>query len=100
MPVDIWNKDKKYNNIIHIKDLNKLIFKLITEKKYKQKILIDCLSSNAIRLSNLMIYLKNKIKSNSKINFLISKDRFKKIDRNSRFNYKFFSVKKAISSLI
>ena len=88
----------KYNNLIHVEDLNKLIYYSILHNK--NKIIIDCLSSNPIKLKNLINYLKIKLNSSSKINFLYKKNKYKKIKFNSKIMYKFFSVKKTVNLLI
>ena len=61
--------------------------------------LVDCLSSKPIKLDNLIFNLKRKLKSKSKINYLKNKTKFKRIEFNSKTNYKFFSVKKVIDLL-
>ena len=99
-PLNIWNKNDKFNNLIHTNDLNKLINYFIANNDKRKKIVIDCLSSKPIRLMNLIFNLKKKLRSKSKINFIDSKTKFKKIEFNSKINYKFFSVKKVINSLI
>jgi len=102
LPINVWNMNNKYNNLIHVNDLNKLILKIISNsnKKISKKIIIDCVSSKPIKLKKLIIYLKKKLKSNSKINYVIKKNKFKKIKFNSKISYNFFSVKKAIDLLI
>jgi len=95
--VNIYNKNAKYNNLIHINDLNKLIYYFISEKIKKNKNTIDCLSSNSIKLEDLVINLKKKLASKSKINFINKKNKFRKVQYNSKPKYKFFNVKKAVS---
>jgi len=99
-PVNIWNKNSNYNNLIHINDLKRLIFHFISKKYKKRKIIVDCLASKPIKLFNLITFLKQKLKSKSKINFIEKKNKSKKIEYNSINNYKFFNVKKTISLLI
>ena len=93
-PINIWNKNKKYNNFVHIDDLCKLIYYLL-KKKYKKKIIMDCLSSNPIKLKSLVHLLKKRINSKSKINYIDSKLKFKKIRFNTKTKYQFFDVRKA-----
>ena len=93
-PVTIWNKNKKYNNFVHIDDLGKLVFYLL-KNKYKNKVIIDCLSSKPIKLKILVNLLKRKLNSKSKINCISSKVKFKKIQLNKGINYQFFNVRKA-----
>ena len=100
LPVNIWNKNDKYNNLIHINDLNKLIFYFISRKNKRKKNIIDCLSSKRIKLVDLINNLKKKLNSRSKINYINKKNKFKKIEFNLKAGYKFFSVKKAIELLI
>ena len=100
LPVNIWNKNDKYNNLIHINDLNKLIFYFISSKNKSKKTIIDCLSSKPIKLEDLINNLKKKLNSRSKINYINKKNKFKKIKFNLKADYKFFSVKKAIEQLI
>ena len=99
-PVYIWNKNQYFSNLIHINDLNNLINHFIVKKNNKKKIIVDCLSAEPIKLLNLIYFLKKKIKSKSKINFINNKNKFKKIEYNTIKNYNFFSVKKAIGLLI
>ena len=101
-PINIWNMNSKYNNLIHVDDLNKLILYFISEKnkKKQKKIIVDCLSSKPIKLQKLIIYLKNKLKSNSKINYMTKKNKFKKNIFNSKIDYRFFNVKKVVDLLI
>ena len=56
-------------------------------KNKTKKIIIDCLSSKPIRLMNLIFNLKKKLSSKSKINFIDSKTKLKKIEFNSKINY-------------
>ena len=93
-PVTIWNKNKKYNNFVHIDDLGKLVFYLL-KNKYKNKVIIDCLSSKPMKLKILVNLLKRKLNSKSKINYVSSKVKFKKIQLNKGINYQFFNVRKA-----
>ena len=100
LPINIWNMNNKYNNLIHINDLSKLIFYFISSKNKRKKIIIDCLSSKPIKLKVLISYLKRKLNSKSKINYINKKNKFKKNKFNSKISYKFFSVKKVINLLI
>ena len=97
--VTIWNQNNYFNNLVHINDLNRLIFFLISGKSKKNNKIIDCVSSKPIKLKSLVINLKKKLKSKSNIKFLKMKNYFKKIKFNSKTEYNFFSVKKAISLL-
>jgi len=99
-PVNVWNKNNDFNNLIHIDDLNNLIFNFISKIYKRKKILVDCLSSKPIKLSNIIFFLKKKLKSKSKINFIDSREKFKKIEFNPLVDYKFFSVKKVLNLLI
>jgi len=100
LPIDIWNMNDNYNNLVHINDLNKLILHFISKKNKRNKIIIDCLCSKSIKLKNLIIYLKKNLKSNLRINYFAKKNNFKKVRFNSKISYKFLSVKKAIDLLI
>ena len=100
LPINIWNMNNKYNNLIHINDLSKLIYYFISSKNKRKKIIIDCLSSKPIKLKDLISYLKRKLNSKSKINYINKKNKFKKNKFNSKISYKFFSVKKVINLLI
>ena len=100
LPVSIWNINDKYNNIIHIGDLGKLIFYFISKKTKNEKAVIDCLSSKPIKLKDLIINLKKKLNSKSKINYINKKSKFKRVEFNSKTYNKFFSVKKTINLLI
>ena len=100
LPVNIWNKNDKYNNLIHISDLNKLIFYFIAGKNKRKKIIIDCLSSKPIKLKVLVNNLKKRLNSKSKVNYIDKENKFKKIKFNSKINYNFFTVKKVIDLLI
>ncbi len=97
--INIWNENKYFNNLVHVNDLNRLIFFLISEKSKKNNKIIDCVSSKPIKLKNLVLNLKKKLKSKSNIKFLKMKNHFKKIKFNSKTKYNFFSVNKAISLL-
>jgi len=97
--LNIWNQNNKYNNLVHVNDINNLVFYFIYNKYKRKKILVDCLSSKPIKLDNLIFNLKRKLKSKSKINYLKNKTKFKRIEFNSKTNYKFFSVKKVIDLL-
>jgi len=99
LPVNIWNMNKNYNNLIHVDDLNKLIFHCIRSKK-KGKHIIDCISSNPIKLYQLIANLKKKLKSKSKITCINKKNEYKKIKFNQKIDYKFFSVKRATNLLL
>jgi len=100
LPINIWNMNNKYNNLIHVNDLSKLIFYFISSKNKRRKIIIDCLSSQPIKLKDLISYLRIKLNSRSKINYINEKSKFKKKEFNSKISYKFFSVKKVINLLI
>ena len=100
LQVNIWNKNSKYNNLIHINDLNRLIYYFISGKIKKNKSIIDCLSSSPIKLEYLVVNLKKKLDSKSKINYINKENKFRRIQYNSRPKYKFFNVKKAVSLLI
>ena len=100
-PVDIWNASHKYNNLIHIQDLSRLIFYLVEKEKFmKKKVLIDCLSSKPVKLFTLVNTLKRKLKSRSKINIFKKKTHSKKVIKNHFNNYNFFTVKKVINLLV
>ena len=58
LPINIWNMNNKYNNLIHLNDLSKLIFYFISSKNKRRKIIIDCLSSQPITLKDLITYLR------------------------------------------
>ena len=73
LPINIWNMNNKYNNLIHVNDLIKLIFYLISSKNKRRKIIIDCLSSQSIKLKDLISYLRIKLNSSSKINYINDK---------------------------
>ncbi len=102
LPLTIWNAESKYNNLIHINDLSKLVFYLIKNTTKDKKIIINCLSSKAIILKKLVNYVVKKLNSKSEINFINKKNNFKikKTNFFSRTNYKFFEVKKVIDLLI
>jgi nucleoside-diphosphate-sugar epimerase len=99
LPINIWNKNKKFNNLIHINDLNKLIFYFVSAQNSKDKVIVDCLSSKPMKLKNLVESLKKKLNSKSNIKYLNKKKKFKKIKFNPKINYEFFSVKKTINLL-
>jgi len=100
LPINIWNMNDNYNNLIHINDLSKLIFYFISSKNRRKKIIIDCLSSKPIKLKHLISYLKRKLNSKSKINYVNKKNKFIKKKLNSKISYKFYTVKKVINLLI
>lgn len=94
-PVKIFDKDKHYNNLIHIEDLNNLISKLIS-KNFSGIKTINCLATKPMKLINVYNYLKNKIKSRSFLQIEQNKNKkYKKIKTDSFF--KFMSVKKSIN---
>ena len=99
-PVYIWNKNQYFNNLIHINDLNNLINHFIVKKNNSKKIIVDCLSSQPIKLLNLIYFLKKKLKSKSKINFINKKNEYKKIKFNKKIKYRFFSLTKVMNLLI
>jgi len=99
LPINIWNENNKFNNLIHINDLNKLIFHLISTQNNKKKVIVDCLSSKPIKLKDLVKSLKKKLNSKSNIKYINKKKVFKKIKFNPKTDYEFFSVKKTINLL-
>jgi len=94
--IQLWNSDKPYDNFIHIQDVNKMIEKIINIKKRSFFELIECKSSKPIKLIKLIEFLKNKLKSKSKIEFLVSipNKKIRKIKNN--INYSFLSALSAI----
>lgn len=100
LPINTWNMNIKYNNLVHVNDLNKLIYCYCKNKTKNKKVIIDCLSSSPIKLKYLIYYLKRKLKSKSKISFLYKKNKYKKIKFNPKVNFNFSTVKKAIDLLI
>ena len=94
--IQLWNSDKPYDNFIHIQDVNKMIEKIINIKKRSFFELMECKSSKPIKLIKLIEFLKNKLKSKSKIEFLISipNKKIRKIKNN--INYSFLSALSAI----
>lgn len=101
---DIIIDDKlKYNNFVHIKDLCKLILKILiffNSKKTKKTHIFDiinCLSSNYIHISKKIKKIKNELNSNSKIYITKStkKNKFLEAKKN-KYNFKFMNCDKAI----
>lgn len=96
----------KYNNFVHIKDLCRLILKILTfcnlkeNKKSKFFDIIDCLSSHYIHISKKIKRIKIKINSNSKI-FVIEQTRnFKFLkEKKNKYNFKFMKCNDAIKLL-
>ncbi len=65
--VYIWNYDFKYNNFIHITDITGLIKSLILSRKKNDSKIVNCLVSKPLKLEKIILLMKNKIKSKSKI---------------------------------
>jgi len=94
--IKIWNPSIKYDNFVHIHDVNKLIEKIVNIKKSSFFEIIECKSSKPIKLIELIIFLKKKLKSKSKIQFLKSDPNKKiKVIKNN-VNYSFLSTLRAI----
>ena len=94
--IQLWNSDKPYDNFIHIQDVNKMIEKIINIKKRSFFELMECKSSKPIKLIKLIEFLKNKLKSKSKIEFLVSIPNKKNRKIKNNINYSFLSALSAI----
>jgi nucleoside-diphosphate-sugar epimerase len=97
------NSNPNFNNLVHVDDLTKIVFKIINYKTRKRLInYINCLSKNPLSLEKIVKFLKLKLMSKSKI--LIKKKVEKKyffIEANHNFyNFQFMSVKKVISMVL
>ena len=51
--IKIWNAHLKYNNFVHIDDICRLIKNILVKKIKKEKKIIECVSSNPIKLYDL-----------------------------------------------
>ena len=93
--IKIWNAHLKYNNFVHIDDICRLIKNILVKKIKKEKKIIECVSSNPIKLYDLLILMKKKLNSKSEI--IINKKVNDKIAlfKNS-IGFKFLSTKKSI----
>jgi len=98
--IHIWNYHNSFNTIIHIDDLNRLIYYLINSKIYKKLLIIDCLSTKPLLLLNLIKIMIKKIKSKSKIILTCKEGLHNKPSLNKKINYNFYSVKKAALRLM
>ena len=94
--IKIWNPSIKYDNFVHINDVSKIIEKIVNIKKSSFFEIIECKSSKPIKLIELINFLKKKLKSKSKIQFLKSDPNKKiKVIKNS-INYRFLSTLSAV----
>mgnify|MGYP000601482022 FL=1 len=64
--IQLWGYKKKYNNFIHIDDINLLISKLL-RFNYKKLKYINISSNGNYTLKSLILFMKNQLKSQSKI---------------------------------
>ena len=64
--IELWGYKKKYNNFIHIDDINLLILKLL-KFNYRKLKYINISSNGNYTLKSLILFMKNQLKSQSKI---------------------------------
>ncbi len=64
--IQLWGYKKKYNNFIHIDDINLLILKLL-KFNYRKLKYINISSNGNYTLKSLILFMKNQLKSKSKI---------------------------------
>lgn len=92
--VKIWRHNQPYNNLIHINDICKLIFYLLT-KNFNSIKIFNCLASKPISLTTVFSIFKRKLKSKSKSEIVLTKKNFhKKVTRGTFF--KFMTVSKSL----
>ena len=93
------HSNSHFNSLVHIDDLTKVVFKIVSHKTRKRFInYVNCLSKEPISLEKIVKFLKLKLMSESKV--FIKKRVQKKyffIKANKNFyNFQFMSVKKAL----
>jgi nucleoside-diphosphate-sugar epimerase len=66
--IKLINPNKIYNQYIHINDIEKLIYKILKDKKTKFKVL-ECYSTGKLSLIQTVKFLKKNLKSDSEIYF-------------------------------
>lgn len=93
-----------FNNVVHVDDLSKLIFRIINYKKFKNDRFmynINCLSSRGMSTNKIISFLKKKI--NTKSIILVKKKNshanYLKTKRNA-FNFNFMQVRKVLGKCI
>jgi len=67
-------KNTKFNNFIHASELPAIILKILTKKIKNNYYLLGC--SNVVMSEKIILFLKNKLHSSSKINKIIDRNNF------------------------
>lgn len=65
----VYNQKGDFNNIVHIKDLCEFVELILQSPSGENKTFILC-AADKMKLEELVLYMKSKIKSSSKIEFL------------------------------
>lgn len=100
--VEIFNSNKKFNNIIDTYEIYKFI-NFIKEKKYFKNGNINFSSTKPLVLKDIIFFLQKKLKSKSKLVFKKQKKAHFIISSNKvleNYNFKILSTKKVISRYI
>ena len=100
--VEIFNSNKKFNNIIDTYEIYKFI-NLIKEKKYFKNGNINFSSTKPLVLKDIIFFLQKKLNSKSKLFFKKQKKTHFIISSNKvleNYNFKISSTKKVISRYI
>ncbi len=100
----LYNKKNKYNNCLHITDLNKIIFKLINKKKYEKKI-YNISSNKPVSVDVIKkIIKKNKyyskkiiIKKNKSINDFFNDSQKIQKDLNIKFKSTYNTLRQVLT---
>ena len=58
--VKLWNSKDLYDNFLHIEDLSKFIYFIISKSSNLNKSIIECKSKNPLRLKETILLLKKK----------------------------------------
>lgn len=67
--VCVYNRKGDFNNIVHIKDLCEFVELILQSPSRENKTFILC-AADKMKMEELVLYMKSKIKSSSKIEFL------------------------------
>jgi len=94
--VKLWNSKDLYDNFLHIEDLSKFIYFIISKSSNLNKSIIECKSKNPLRLKETILLLKKKLTVNQKFILMIQskKEIYLKIRININLIIIFFLQKK------
>jgi len=96
--VNLWDPDKLYDNFVHVEDLSRFVYSIITKSTKLTQSIVECKSSKPIRLRDTISFMKKKLNSKSKIkinNVVKKTDRFRRVFFSTN-SFNFYSSKKAI----